>query len=61
MHLAHLITGTCENVIMTVWIFFKGMDDKHARDIRVTGVYWYWIVVIWVLLYIVVYWVPRWM
>jgi heme/copper-type cytochrome/quinol oxidase subunit 3 len=60
MHLAHLITGTCENAIMTLWIFAKGMDDKHARDIRVTGVYWYWIVGIWVLLYILVYCVPRW-
>jgi heme/copper-type cytochrome/quinol oxidase subunit 3 len=61
MHLAHLITGTCENAIMTVWIFLKGLDDKHARDIRVTSVYWYWIVGVWVLLYILVYWAPRWM
>jgi cytochrome c oxidase subunit 3 len=60
MHLAHLITGTCENTIMAIWIFLKGMDDKHARDIRVTGVYWYWIVGVWVLLYILVYWSPRW-
>jgi len=60
MHLAHLITGTCENALMTVWIFLKGMDDKHARDIHVTGIYWYWIVGIWVLLYVIVYWVPRW-
>jgi cytochrome c oxidase subunit 3 len=60
MHLAHLITATCENALMTVWVFLKGLDDKHARDIRVTATYWYWVVGIWILLYIVVYWVPRW-
>jgi heme/copper-type cytochrome/quinol oxidase subunit 3 len=60
MHLAHLITATCENAIMTLWIFVKGMDAQHARDIRVTGVYWYWVIGIWVLLYLIVYWGPRW-
>jgi cytochrome c oxidase subunit 3 len=59
VHLAHLITGTCENSIMTAWIFTKGMDDKHARDIRVTAVYWYWIVGMWVLLYALIFWGPR--
>jgi hypothetical protein len=37
------------------------MDIKHARDIRVTAVYWYWIAGTWFLLYFVVYWTPRWM
>jgi heme/copper-type cytochrome/quinol oxidase subunit 3 len=59
MHLAHLITATSENLIMTAWVFAKGMDDKHARDIRVTAVYWYWVVGIWVLLYALVYFGPR--
>src|SRR4051794_35112178 len=26
MHLLHLITGTAENVIMTVWVWLKGLD-----------------------------------
>lgn len=59
MHLLHLITGTVENGLMTAWIFRHGMDDKHARDIRVGAVYWYWIVGIWVLLYGLVFWGPR--
>jgi heme/copper-type cytochrome/quinol oxidase subunit 3 len=59
LHLAHLITATCENTLMAVWVFAKGMDDKHARDIRVTTVYWYWVVGIWVLLYSLVYLAVR--
>jgi cytochrome c oxidase subunit 3 len=60
MHLAHIITATCENALMTAWVLAKGLDQKHARDVRVTAVYWYWVVGIWVLLYILIYWGPRW-
>jgi cytochrome c oxidase subunit III len=59
MHLLHLVTGTAENFIMTLWVWLKGMDDKHARDIRVGGVYWYWIVAVWVPLYVIIYFGPR--
>jgi cytochrome c oxidase subunit I+III len=59
MHLAHIITATCENGLMASWLFTKGLDDKHARDIRVTAVYWYWVVGTWIVLYGLVYWGPR--
>jgi cytochrome c oxidase subunit III len=59
MHLAHLITATCESVLMAVWIWTKGMDDKHARDIRTTCIYWYWVVGTWILLYTLIFWGPR--
>src|SRR5205085_2264486 len=59
MHLLHLVTGTAENFIMTLWVWLKGMDDKHARDVRVGAVYWYWIVGIWVPLYVIIYFGPR--
>jgi hypothetical protein len=26
----------------------------------VTAVYWYWVVGMWVLLYLLIYWYPRW-
>jgi hypothetical protein len=36
------------------------MDDKHAVDLTVTAVYWYWIVGIWaLLLFPLVYLAPR--
>ena len=61
MHLIHLITGTAENLIMTVWIWLKGLDIKHARDIRVGAGYWYWIAGIWIPLYTIIYFGPRWL
>jgi heme/copper-type cytochrome/quinol oxidase subunit 3 len=61
LHLAHIITATAENSLMTVWVMLKGLDHKHARDVRVTATYWYWVVGMWVLLYILIYWGPRWL
>jgi cytochrome c oxidase subunit 3 len=59
LHLAHLLVSTAENGVMAAWVFVKGMDDKHARDIRVTATYWYWIAAIWLPLFGVVYLAPR--
>jgi cytochrome c oxidase subunit I+III len=59
MHLLHIIALGCEDIYLLIWTFVKGMDDKHAVDLTVTAVYWYWIVGIWVLLFPLVYLVPR--
>jgi cytochrome c oxidase subunit 3 len=61
LHLTHLVIATSENLIMTIWIFVKGLDDKHARDIRVTAVYWYWVAAIWVLLFALIWGGARWL
>jgi len=60
MHLFHIFTGTLELLLMLAWTCVKQLDVKHARDIRVTAVYWYWLAGIWVPLYIILFWGPRW-
>jgi cytochrome c oxidase subunit III len=61
MHLLHLITGTAENLLMMLWVWLKGLDTRHARDVRVGAVYWYWIAAIWIPIYAIVYFGPRWL
>jgi cytochrome c oxidase subunit III len=58
-HLLHLFIMASEDAFLMVWTFKKGLDDKHALDLTVMAVYWYWVVGIWVLLYALVYWAPR--
>jgi cytochrome c oxidase subunit III len=60
MHLLHIIVLGCEDIYLLLWTFTKGMDDKHALDLTVTAVYWYWIVGVWVLLFPLIYLTPRW-
>jgi cytochrome c oxidase subunit 3 len=61
MHLLHLITGTAENLLMAVWVWLKGLDVQHARDVRVGAAYWYWIAGIWIPLYAIIYFGPHWL
>jgi cytochrome c oxidase subunit III len=59
MHLLHIIVLGCEDIYLLLWTFLKGVDDKHALDLTVTAVYWYWIVGMWVLMFPLVYLTPR--
>ncbi|HEV7745207.1 MAG TPA: cytochrome c oxidase subunit 3 [Pyrinomonadaceae bacterium] len=59
MHMLHLITLTCETVLLTGWALTRDFDMKHRVDITALAVYWYWVAGIWMVLYAVVYWAPR--
>jgi cytochrome c oxidase subunit 3 len=59
LHLLHIIVATAENTAMLLWALTHPLDRKHARDVRVSAAYWYWVVGIWVLLYALVYFGPR--
>jgi heme/copper-type cytochrome/quinol oxidase subunit 3 len=59
MHMLHLLTLTCETLLLTGWSFMREFDMKHRVDITALAVYWYWVVGIWMVLYAVVYFAPR--
>jgi cytochrome c oxidase subunit III len=60
MHTLHLIAGTSENALVLAWTLVKPLDDKHARDVHLSAVYWYWIIVVWLVLFSVIFLSPRW-
>jgi cytochrome c oxidase subunit I+III len=59
MHMMHLVVLTTETVLLTIWIFTREFDMKHRVDIVTLGVYWYWVVGVWLVIYGVVYFTPR--
>jgi heme/copper-type cytochrome/quinol oxidase subunit 3 len=59
MHMLHLVTLTCETVLLTIWCFVREFDMKHRVDITALATYWYWVVAIWVVLYGIIYFTPR--
>ena len=61
MHLFHLVTLTLETVLLTIWVFVREFDLKHRLDMTALAVYWYWVVAIWLVIYWVIYWSPRWL
>jgi heme/copper-type cytochrome/quinol oxidase subunit 3 len=59
MHMMHLMILTTETVLLAIWIFNREFDMKHRVDIVTVGVYWYWVVAIWIVLYAIIYFTPR--
>ena len=59
MHMMHLVVLTAETALLTIWIFTREFDMKHRVDIVTVGVYWYWVVGVWLALYAIVYFTPR--
>jgi heme/copper-type cytochrome/quinol oxidase subunit 3 len=60
IHLAHLLTATLEALVLALWVALRKFDEKHRLDVTVTAVYWYWVAGIWIPLYAIIYFAPRW-
>lgn len=60
MHLVYLLIAAGEFLIMGLWALRHPIDPKHALDITLAGGYWYWLTGIWLPVYVILYWYPRW-
>jgi cytochrome c oxidase subunit 3 len=59
VHLAHLLAGTLETLLIALVMFVGPVEKKHYTDATVMAVYWYFIVISWVALYAIVFIAPR--
>ena len=59
MHLLHLIVAAGETAILSAWLFTHKLEEKYAMDVTVGAVYWYWVVGVWLPIYLIIYWAPR--
>jgi cytochrome c oxidase subunit III len=59
VHLAHLLAGTLETLLIVVVMFAGPVEEKHYTDAGAATVYWYFIVISWVVLYLIVFIAPR--
>jgi hypothetical protein len=48
-----------EVALVLVWFLLYGFGESLAVDVTLTAVYWYWTAGTWLVLYTVVYWLPR--
>jgi cytochrome c oxidase subunit 3 len=48
LHTVHVVTSLAEAAILTVYIFIRPMDERHALDLEVTALYWYFVVGSWI-------------
>jgi heme/copper-type cytochrome/quinol oxidase subunit 3 len=59
MHALHLLVLTSETVLLMIWTLTREFDMKHRVDVVTLGVYWYWVVAVWLVLFAIVYFTPR--
>jgi cytochrome c oxidase subunit 1/cytochrome c oxidase subunit I+III len=59
MHALHLLVLTSETALLMIWTLTREFDMKHRVDIVTVGVYWYWVVGIWLVLFAILYFTPR--
>jgi cytochrome c oxidase subunit III len=55
LHTLHLLSSFAETVVITCYLSLHPLDPKHALDLEINAVYWYFIVVSWAIIYCVVY------
>jgi cytochrome c oxidase subunit III len=58
LHTLHLFSSFGETVALTAYFFTHELDAKHALDLHVNAVYWYFIVISWAVIYVTVYFGP---
>lgn len=59
-HTAHVVALSLKTLVVGL-LAIKGFFHAEERiAVQVNGVYWHFVVAVWVPLYIVLYWVPRW-
>jgi cytochrome c oxidase subunit III len=59
LHLCHLIACTLESLVVAIVFYVGPVFEKHLLDVRVTGLYWYFVVAMWLPTYALIYLVPR--
>jgi len=59
VHLAHLLAGTLQTLLIALVMFVGPVERKHYTDAGVVAVYWYFVVISWVALYSIVFIAPR--
>jgi len=61
LHTLHLATDVFDSAVLAVLVFVKKVDGRKFSDVADNALYWHFIVWSWLLLYLVVYWTPRWL
>jgi cytochrome c oxidase subunit I+III len=61
LHLLYILLEVGELALNILWISLYGLDEKLAVDVTLSTEYWYWTVAMALVIYVVIYWAPRWM
>jgi heme/copper-type cytochrome/quinol oxidase subunit 3 len=58
LHTVHFLTSVVDTGIIAAYVFNRPLDPKHALDLHVGAVYWYFVVFSFIPVYILIYFGP---
>ena len=61
LHTTHTATDVYDSIVLAALASTHPMNGRRYSDVSDNALYWHFIVWSWVVLYAVVYWVPRWL
>jgi cytochrome c oxidase subunit 3 len=62
LHIIHLLTDLADTIVLTVIMFRPSLvEGRRFMDASENAYYWYFVVLSWIPIYLVIYWVPRWL
>jgi cytochrome c oxidase subunit III len=61
LHVAHLVTDLVDTIVLAVLFFTPMVEGKRFMDASANADYWYFVIATWIPIYLVIYWVPRWL
>jgi cytochrome c oxidase subunit 3 len=60
LHTSHVITDLGDTIVQSVWLFTHEIEEDQFSDVQDNSEYWSFVVLAWIPIYVVVYWLPRW-
>ena len=58
-HSSHVLSVVLKTIVVLALARKGYWNQERCQGIKVNGIYWHFVVVIWIPLYITIYWVPR--
>ena len=60
-HTTHIVTDFVDSAVLAVVMFTGPLEERRFVDVSENAFYWYFVVLSWIPIYVVLYWVPRWL
>jgi heme/copper-type cytochrome/quinol oxidase subunit 3 len=61
LHTFHTITDVYDSGVLAALAWRRKFDGRKFSDVADNALYWHFIVWSWAVLYVVIYWTPRWL
>jgi cytochrome c oxidase subunit III len=60
LHTAHVLTDLADTIVLTVFVHTHPIPPERFSHVEDNCSYWVFVVLLWLPVYLLVYWAPRW-